>query len=112
MPRKSFKIKPGVRKYGTKSNYTPEFWKRHLVKFGQRGEEGDGNELKSQNIGGHAKFVVKAMIHRPPSPEIAEDLYMLDIGDNLSVLQEQEVEPPVITIRGDFTIGVSEEQIL
>ncbi|CAG5007389.1 unnamed protein product [Parnassius apollo] len=78
----------------------------------EHGEEGDGNELKSQNIGGHAKLVVEAMIHRPPSPEIAEDLYMLDIGDNLSVLQEQEVEPPVITIRGDFTIGESEEQIL
>ncbi|CAG5017827.1 unnamed protein product [Parnassius apollo] len=78
----------------------------------KHGEEGDGNELKSQNIGGHAKFVVEAMIHRPPSPEIAEDLYMLDIGDNLSVLQDQEVEPPVITIRGDFTIGESEEQIL
>ncbi|CAG5052110.1 unnamed protein product [Parnassius apollo] len=77
----------------------------------EHGEEGDGNELKSQNIGGHAKFVVEAMIHRPPSPEIAEDLYMLDIGDNLSVLQEQEVEPPVIITR-DFTIGESEEQIL
>ncbi|CAG4950931.1 unnamed protein product [Parnassius apollo] len=33
MPRKSFKIKPGVRKYGTKSNYTPEILEEALNKI-------------------------------------------------------------------------------
>ncbi|CAK1585151.1 unnamed protein product [Parnassius mnemosyne] len=78
----------------------------------KHGEECDENELMSQNVGGYAEFVVEAMIHKPPSPEVAKGLYkMLNMGVNLSTPQEQEFEPPVITIPGDNIIGESEEQI-